>query len=100
MFKLTKETKIVAAFRGMHASPVKHSFGKCDRRMDRQTDGWKDRRRTKGSLLVIDYWDIRMKTNLNAHYKTIKFITSLIDFNFVSFIINFSEQLSPQTIRT
>ena len=35
--------KIVAAFRGMHVSPAKHSFGKCDRRTDRQTDG----RRTK-----------------------------------------------------
>ena len=30
--------KIVAAFRGMHVSPAKHSFGKCDRRTDRQTD--------------------------------------------------------------
>ena len=32
-------TKIVAAFRGMRVSPAKHSFGKCDRRTDRQTDG-------------------------------------------------------------
>ena len=31
--------KIVAAFRGMHVLPAKHSFGKCDRRTDRQTDG-------------------------------------------------------------
>ena len=34
--------KIVAAFRGMHVSPAKHSFGKCDRKVwqtDRQTDG-------------------------------------------------------------
>ena len=34
--------KIVAAFRGMHVSPAKHSFGKCDRRVwqtDRQRDG-------------------------------------------------------------
>ena len=30
--------KIVAAFRGMHVSPAKHSFGKCDRRTDRRTD--------------------------------------------------------------
>ena len=30
--------KIVAAFRGMHVSPAKHSFGKCDRQTDRQTD--------------------------------------------------------------
>ena len=34
--------KIVAAFRGMHVSPAKHSFGKCDRKVwqtDRQTNG-------------------------------------------------------------
>ena len=31
--------KIVAAFRGMHVSPAKHSFGKCDRRTD---DGQSD----------------------------------------------------------
>ena len=30
--------KIVTAFRGMHVSPAKHSFGKCDRRTDRQAD--------------------------------------------------------------
>ena len=33
--------KIVAAFPGMHVSPAKHSFGKCDRKVwqtDRQTD--------------------------------------------------------------
>ena len=35
--------KIVAAFRGMHVSPAKHSFGKCDRRTDGQTDGQTDR---------------------------------------------------------
>ena len=51
--------KIVAAFREMHVSPVKHSFGKCDRKVwqtDRQTDGWTDRqtdgRRTKWSLCI------------------------------------------------
>ena len=42
----TGDTKIVAAFRGMHVLPAKHSFGKCDRRTDgqtdRQTDGWTD----------------------------------------------------------
>ena len=27
------DTKIVAAFRGMHVSPAKHSFGKCDRKV-------------------------------------------------------------------
>ena len=31
--------KIVAAFQGMHVSPAKHSFGKCDRRTDGQADG-------------------------------------------------------------
>ena len=35
--------KIVAAFRGMHVSPAKHSFGKCDRKVW-QTDGQTDRR--------------------------------------------------------
>ena len=43
MAKVKVNIKIVAAFRGMHVSPAKHSFGKCDRRkcdrrMDRQTD--------------------------------------------------------------
>ena len=33
-----KMYKIVAAFRGMHVSPAKHSFGKCDRRTDGQSD--------------------------------------------------------------
>ena len=38
------EMNIVAAFRGMHVSPVKHSYqesvtiGQTDRRTDRQTD--------------------------------------------------------------
>ena len=73
--------KIVAAFRGMHVSPAKHSYGcvtdgRTDRQttdkvipmcryasqatqkhmgvwqMDRQTDGRTDRRRTKWSLCV------------------------------------------------
>ena len=30
--------KIVAAFQGMHVSPAKHTFGKCDGRTDRRTD--------------------------------------------------------------
>ena len=34
----TENYEIVAAFRGTHVSPAKHSFGKCDRRTDRQTD--------------------------------------------------------------
>ena len=34
--------KKVAAFRGMHVSPAKHSFGKCDRQTDRQRDGRTD----------------------------------------------------------
>ena len=48
-----KFKKIVAAFRGMHVSPAKHSFGKCDRKVwqksvtDGQTDGRTDGRRTK-----------------------------------------------------
>ena len=44
----------MAAFRGMHVSPAKHSYAwlprKCDYRTDRQTDGRTDRRRTKWSL--------------------------------------------------
>ena len=43
--------KIVAAFRGMHVSPAKHSFEKCDRKVW-QTDRQTDRRRTKWSLCV------------------------------------------------
>ena len=49
--------RIVAAFWGMHVSPAKHSFGKCDigkcdRQTDRQTDGQTDGRRTEWSLCV------------------------------------------------
>ena len=40
--------KIVAAFRGMHVSPAKHSFGKCDRRTDRRTDRQTDRQTDDG----------------------------------------------------
>ena len=40
----SKFKNIVAAFRGMHVSPGKHSYAwlprKCDYRTDRQTDGW------------------------------------------------------------
>ena len=32
------KVKIVAAFWGMHVSPAKHSFGKCNRQTDRQSD--------------------------------------------------------------
>ena len=39
--------KIVAAFRGMHVSPAKNSFRKCD-----VTDGQTDGRQTKWSLCV------------------------------------------------
>ena len=40
------EHHIVASLRGMHVSPVKHSYASVT---DRQTDGQTDRRRTKGS---------------------------------------------------
>ena len=36
------KSNIVAAFRGMHVSPAKHSSGGVDRRTDRQTDGRTD----------------------------------------------------------
>ena len=43
---LTKDLSLTieyrAAFRGMHVSPAKHSFGKCDGQTDRQTDGQTD----------------------------------------------------------
>ena len=32
-FVVTKNINIAAAFRGMHASPAKHSSGKCDRKV-------------------------------------------------------------------
>ena len=49
--------KIVAAFRGMHVSPAKHSYGSVteggtDGQTDRQTDRQTDKRRTKWSLCV------------------------------------------------
>ena len=46
-----KVKKIVAAFRGIHVSPAKHSFArlprKCDYWTDRHTDGWTDRQRDR-----------------------------------------------------
>ena len=47
---------IVAAFRGMHVSPAKHSYEwlsiKCDYQTNTHTDGQTDRHRTKWSLCV------------------------------------------------
>ena len=66
--------KIVTAFLGMHVSPAKHSFGKCDRRTDRRTD-WRtarridrqtDRRRTKWSLCVA----MHRRRHKNGHLLT------------------------------
>ena len=54
--------KIVAAFRGIHVSPAKHSYAsgrRTDRRTDRQTDG----RRTKWSLCVA----MLCRRHKNAH---------------------------------
>ena len=46
----------MAAFRQMHVSPAQHSYAwlsiKCDYRIDTQTDGRTDRRRTKWSLFA------------------------------------------------
>ena len=46
---VTASKKIVAAFRGMHVLPAKHSYvsvtgGQTDRQTDRQTDGQTDGR--------------------------------------------------------
>ena len=38
----------MAAFRGMHVSPAKHSFRKCDRQTDERTDGRTDRQTDDG----------------------------------------------------
>ena len=63
--------KIVAAFRGMHVSPAKHSFRKCDRRTDRRTDGqWTKlslcvamlRRRHKNPNLGANAWRTALKS--------------------------------------
>ena len=50
-FKHIAHNKIVAAFQGMHVSPAKHSFGKCDRRTDR----WTDRRTTDKVIPMCRY---------------------------------------------
>ena len=40
---IQQNKNIVAAFRGMHVSPAKHSYGSVtDGRTDRQTDGQTD----------------------------------------------------------
>ena len=52
MLQLTTD-KIVAAFRGMHVLPAKHSYvSVTDGRTDGQTDGQTDRQQTKWSLCV------------------------------------------------
>ena len=45
----------MAAFRGMHVSPAKHSFGKCDRRTDRQKYRQTDRWTTDKVILMCRY---------------------------------------------
>ena len=52
--------KIVAAFRGMHVSPAKHSYvsvtdGQTDRRTDRQTDGQTDGQTTNKVIPMCRY---------------------------------------------
>ena len=44
---------IVAAFRGMHVSPAKHSYTWLPRKCDYRTDTQTDRRRTKWSLCAV-----------------------------------------------
>ena len=48
---------IVAAFRGMHVLPAKHSYAwlprKCNYLTDGRMDGWTDRRRTKESTTTL-----------------------------------------------
>ena len=56
--RLSFKWKIVAAFRGMHVSPAKHSFGKCDRKVwqtDRQTDRRTNRRTTNKVIPMCSY---------------------------------------------
>ena len=45
-----KEVKIVAAFRGMHVSPAKHSYGSVT---DGQTDGRTDRQTTSDKVIPV-----------------------------------------------
>ena len=76
LFVPTIRANIVAAFRGMHVSPAKHSYAwlwrKCDYRTDKHTHAHTDRRRTKWSLcaamlrrqhnktecILLDHWKI------------------------------------------
>ena len=61
---------IVAAFRGMHVSPAKHSYAwlprKCDYR-DRRSDRRTDRRRTKWSLCAAMLC-MRHKNETNSYF--------------------------------
>ena len=61
---LLSTLKIVAAFRGMHVSPAKHSYasvtdrrtdGRTDRRTDRQTDGRTDGQTTDKVIPMCRY---------------------------------------------
>ena len=63
------QLKIVAAFRGMHVSPAKHSFGKfdrqsvTDRRTDRQTDGQTDDGQSDPYVSLCFAGDTKMSMN-------------------------------------
>ena len=85
-----RSKKIVAAFRGMHVSPAKHSFGKCDRKcdrgMDRQTDGRTDGRTTDKVIPMCLYasqvtqliWQVQtIIRNTNRYKKTFLVCTSI-----------------------
>ena len=63
--KQFSQKKILAAFRGMHVSPVKHSFGKCDRRTDRQTDRRTDRQTDKVIPMCLYASQATQKDNQN-----------------------------------
>ena len=57
---MNKIKNIVAAFRGMHVSPGKHSSGgvtdgQTDRQTDRQTDGQTDRQTTDKVIPMCRY---------------------------------------------
>ena len=73
-------SNIMAAFRGMHASPAKHSSAwlprKCDYRTYRQTDGQTDRRQTKWSLCAATLCRQHNKT-VNIKFMNLVFFYSL-----------------------
>ena len=84
LFFASDTKNIVAAFRGMHVSPAKHSYAwlprKIDYGTDTLTDGWTDIRRTKWSLCAAM---LRRRHQKDTHSLIIYHVSPFMEWNTV-----------------